>query len=402
MNKITVIYHSADYDGEFCREVAKKFLGTEGVEYIGWNFGDAPLQVPAEGIVFVMDLPVDRVFGQDFHKNGHPTGIIKSMLESRFIWIDHHKSSIETHPNYINGYRNDGVAACRLAYQWFSITQHNAQNQTNEIMCVPLPTLADYGAKLGDGTCGKYNISEPYALRLAGEYDIWDKRNPDAETFQSGLRAQALTQHIWNALLDDSVDKSLQGTGMESTNSELMASALLQKAPIVKYVRDQEYAEVINGQGFTVAFENLTFLACCSHELDIRSQLFEGAVKPEHDALIGFTYTGTEWKFSMYHAPGKEHHDLSVIARAYGGGGHKGACGFHWPTNPLIHNKVLVKGVDESETLAGHLYETYCKEVGGKAFNGDPLPKWPEFRADANKKKQSDAWVATARAAICI
>lgn len=42
--------------------------------------------------------------------------------------------------------------------------------------------------------------------------------------------------------------------------------------------------------------------------------------------------------------------------------------------------------------LAAFLYETYCAEVGGKAFNGDPLPSWEEFSADPAKQKQADAW----------
>lgn len=48
------------------------------------------------------------------------------------------------------------------------------------------------------------------------------------------------------------------------------------------------------------------------------------------------------------------------------------------------------------EDRAGHFYETYCKAVGGVAFNGDPLPSWAEFRADTEKLKQSNAWLAVA------
>lgn len=51
------------------------------------------------------------------------------------------------------------------------------------------------------------------------------------------------------------------------------------------------------------------------------------------------------------------------------------------------------------EYIASKLYETYCEAVGGKAHDGDPLPKWPEFRMDQTKKKQSDAWILVARAA---
>lgn len=48
------------------------------------------------------------------------------------------------------------------------------------------------------------------------------------------------------------------------------------------------------------------------------------------------------------------------------------------------------------EYVAGVLYSLYCAEVGGLAFNGDPLPSWEEFRADPGKRKQSDAWIAVA------
>lgn len=51
------------------------------------------------------------------------------------------------------------------------------------------------------------------------------------------------------------------------------------------------------------------------------------------------------------------------------------------------------------EAIAETLYETYCKAVGGKAFNGDPLPNWKEFAADPKKKPQADGWREVAIAA---
>jgi hypothetical protein len=39
--KTTVIHHSADYDGIFCREIAKKFL--PDATLVGWDFADEPL-----------------------------------------------------------------------------------------------------------------------------------------------------------------------------------------------------------------------------------------------------------------------------------------------------------------------------------------------------------------------
>jgi len=52
------------------------------------------------------------------------------------------------------------------------------------------------------------------------------------------------------------------------------------------------------------------------------------------------------------------------------------------------------------EEFAGILYEDYCERVGGIAWNNDPLPSWAEFRADPEKKKQSDAWVGVAMTAL--
>lgn len=53
----------------------------------------------------------------------------------------------------------------------------------------------------------------------------------------------------------------------------------------------------------------------------------------------------------------------------------------------------------DNESIAGLLYGCYCQAVGGKAFNGDDLPTWEDFAADAEKTKQADAWRAVATAA---
>lgn len=57
---------------------------------------------------------------------------------------------------------------------------------------------------------------------------------------------------------------------------------------------------------------------------------------------------------------------------------------------------IQVTPFDDPEDLAALMYERYCFAVGGKAFNGDPLPTWEEFRADGKKAPQSDAWVTIA------
>jgi hypothetical protein len=56
--------------------------------------------------------------------------------------------------------------------------------------------------------------------------------------------------------------------------------------------------------------------------------------------------------------------------------------------------------IDEAEALAARLYTIYCRCVGGKAYDGKPLPPWSEFGKDTKKFAQSNAWRAVAREAI--
>lgn len=168
--KTTVIYHSADFDGIFCREIARKFI--PDAELIGWDYGYPKIPMPEEGDVYILDLSPECLAD-------NPE--IKGLIWNRIIWIDHHKSAIEKFPASIPGYRIDGVAACRLAWQWFNWPAPEKYHKP--------PAVRDTGLSLPErqGYIDR-TVTEPVAVRLAGEYDIWDHRDPNALLFQHGLR----------------------------------------------------------------------------------------------------------------------------------------------------------------------------------------------------------------------
>ncbi len=296
MSKTTVIYHSADFDGIFCREIARKFLPAD-TEFIGWDYKDAKIPFPSEGTVYVLDLSPECL------EAGPDVG--------RLIWIDHHKSAIEKFANIeIAGYRIDGVSACRLVWQWFALK-----------LC---------GPKDAERTgCTKEHfiarqVVEPLAVRLAGEYDIWDRRDERAGVFQFGLRSRELDVNDWHRMLCP--DK---GCGCEDS-----VHALLTDGELLQRYQQANDAAIIQDIGFDLEFEGLKFLACNAARYN--SLLFTAGVKPHHDALFGFKWTGRDWSVSLYHAPGQEHHDLSKIAVKHGGGGHRGACGFRMAKLPFL------------------------------------------------------------------
>lgn len=294
--KTTVIYHRADFDGIFCREIARKFLPE--AELIGWDYNDPKICFPLEGEVYVLDLSPECFSALPDHTD----------LITRLIWIDHHKSAIEKWSAGICGYRIDGVAACRLAWQWFSFHESGG----HLIESASLPSKQEFVDRM---------VSEPKAVRLAGEYDIWDKRDPNAELLQHGLRGQELTPDKWEDLFSaDSV----------------FLEKILYRGQFIQYAQTRSNESIIKEMGFTFQWEGLTFLGCNAARYN--SLLFTAGLKPEHDACFGFKWTGKDWSVSLYGVPGKPDLDLSTIAVKYGGGGHRQACGFRTTKLPFLND----------------------------------------------------------------
>lgn len=294
--RTAVIYHRADADGWFCREIARKFL--PDAELIGWDFSDKPLEIPS-GRIYILDLPVDRVFGFDYAKlkEDQPSDVpFKGPQHPGLVWIDHHKSAIESHPADIPGYRIDGVAAARLAWQYFT---HPASPFNNQ-----LPTKQDFIDR---------TVTEPLAVRLAGEYDVWDKRDPRAEVFQFGLRSEELSRDNWSVLL--------------SFNGVILIERLLANGKLLQSYQQANDASAMH-RSFLLKWEGLTFLCLNTAKCNSLTFAAKDISETGHDALMGFYFNGEKWSVSLYHAKHRTDLDLSVIAVKNGGGGHKGACGF--------------------------------------------------------------------------
>ena len=286
MAEIVVIHHDADFDGEFCREIARKRFGDKA-EYIGWDYGDAVPSVLDDTNLFLLDISIDALMS-------HP----------RLTWIDHHKSAIDKHGPK-RGLQVDGVAACRLAWQFFFCLQHAED-------VAAASEKADYVGRL---------VYEPLAVRLAGEFDVWDKRDDRADPFQLGLKAKKLTPERWAALLTPGL------------MSEAQVTEIVGEGRLIERYKSAFDADVLSACGFDVQWEGLNFLALNTARCN--SLTFQSAVKPEHDGLLGFRYDGKKWTVSLYGVPHRPDVDLSQIAVKYGGGGHKQACGFQSSALPF-------------------------------------------------------------------
>lgn len=286
-NLIQVISHSADYDGQFSRAVFERMEemdvrtpdeGRARFIHTPWDFNDPTPEIdPSATAVIVVDLPFDV--------NASLVG------DARLVWIDHHQSSIARVPSHVAGYWIDGVAACRLAWQYVFGPDD-------------LPTKEHY-----EDRC----VLEPLAIRLAGEYDVWNRTDPRAEQFQYGLTING----------GDGLTRYLLDVGHQES------TALVCRDGKAAQAWHRMFADETSRQkSYHVRFEGLNFLALCS--CHARSSLwFHDDLSSCVDALMTWRVGPNDTvHLSLYHAPGHEEIDLSVIALKYGGGGHKGACGF--------------------------------------------------------------------------
>ena len=271
---------------------------------MGWNHGDRPVTIPGDGLVYIMDLSPDQPLGIVFAEYSE-----HGSLPGRIVWIDHHKSAIENidDSHLLPGYRIDGVAACRLAWQWFRMKGTYAFDSASAFPAGSLPSKAQYIDR---------QVEEPLAVRLAGEYDVWDKRDPRAETFQYGMRVVDLNPARWNGLLQMDALEGRTVTDILGAGNYPQVYARRMGEVTVRY------------NSWLMDWEGLKFL--CLNAYPINSLTFAGRDVPEtgHDALLSFRWTGRRWMVSLYHARHRTDLDLSVIAVRHGGGGHRGACGF--------------------------------------------------------------------------
>jgi hypothetical protein len=319
MNNIAIIYHDADFDGklsnEACRFHLKRLHPNANIDSYGWDYG-RPVPTPKlthqldhnpnEPVraqwalydeIYIVDLSVDELMGRPEYRD-------------KIVWIDHHKSAIEkwdakfdSDERLFKGIRIDGVAACRLCWQWFTRRNRVGVSYTRPV------SKQDFVDRV---------VVEPRLIRLAGEYDIWDHRDPDAKALQFGLRALSETD------LGRLVENQFVG---EPTGVKL--DDVITQGCAIKSYCDKQNDEYSAAYSRTIKWEGLTF---CALNIGQRgnSDLLKGGITPEHDACFAWRHTGNDnmVMVSLYHIAGKEHHDLSQIAVRYGGGGHKGACGF--------------------------------------------------------------------------
>lgn len=286
---MVIIYHSRDLDGYCSGAICKKKFPEATL--VGYDYGQ-PIpydKIPEMESVIMVDvsLPMDEML---------------KLLERSgdFTWIDHHASAIKDYeavrplwPDYADtrfvAVLQDGIAACEGA--WYYL----------------FPEL-----KL------------PRTVELLGMYDTWrnsDKKLWDEEIypFQMGMRLDITSA--------DSFPEELLNPDMEMFLDIVIGTGL----DIVAYQTSQN--SIACKSAFEIDF--MGHVAICLNTGGANSQVFESVYNPEiHDIMMPFKFNGNHWNFSLYTT--KDEVDCSVLAKKFGGGGHKKAAGMQMSTEMIL------------------------------------------------------------------
>lgn len=310
MNKIAIIYHVADLDGVLSGVIANwklSFDPNNDITLIPADYGDnfKLKLLDKYDKIYMIDLSDDWVLT-------HPT------ISKKVTLIDHHITAIEKEYK-VDKYTVLGVAACRLAYQFFTNSNWSFFDDVQ------------YHNRL---------VNEPLFVTLAGEYDIWDLDSPLAKYLNKGV----------TDLSFESVDFLFR---------ELMHV----KCPIKKESKqhDRKYLEELTRKDKNLFLHYITKGEGVMDYIRSTEKTLDGGVKVELFGLTGYAYNthittsdiaiqkgdftmvwryvgGSKAKVSIYSNTKDVHH----IAKQFGGGGHKRACGFS--ILPHILTQILTTG----------------------------------------------------------
>ncbi len=296
MNNI-VIYHNADPDGIFSGAIALQALG-EGTTCIGYHYGwetQHIIQKCNDANVFMLDVTFV------------PEAMSRLANEcNSLLLIDHHASAkadidwimeANAQSNFTYVFEDDQWGAAKKTWEFFNPEK-------------PLPTIIE---------------------EVAG-YDMfrWIKSDEHRwETYTVPLR-YAVDVHT-------TPEAVLRHFDFKESTGVIEAFAMQGRA-IYQYIAAKNYRLASNETAtFRTRFltnDSKTQYNVLAINRDIGGDFFKNIPRDGIDFFVGFFLTNKGWQVSL--RPGSADVDLGEIAKAFGGGGHRNAAGFHLKTSNLL------------------------------------------------------------------
>jgi oligoribonuclease NrnB/cAMP/cGMP phosphodiesterase (DHH superfamily) len=342
--KIACIYHSIDLDGWMSAAIVKHWFVNQhpegqinnhlineevfnyedvNIDFIGYNYGQPIPDLSEYDKVIVCDI-------------SFPANIMLNMWE-KLIWIDHHISAINQVRDYCDEYDYDSskpiglrdikYAACELTWKYFF------PNDTMPEIVRLLGRYDCFGHKLSNEEISEHNhlLNINPLIRSDSEHNRLCEleRKFTEETnvleFQYGARSCISNYEDAYKYLVNTIDNPV-GVNMVHLQGKGIYQYLCTEAKqSYKNGFEIKLDERINGFPNSVEFKTRKFI-CINKERFNPINFGIDYHKDGYDGCTCFHYANGIWNFSLYNDNGLV--DCSIIAKQFGGGGHKGAAGF--------------------------------------------------------------------------
>lgn len=256
-----------------------------------------------------------QVFLDYSFSNGANLELVKEFLAnndpSHFIWIDHHKTSVEIY----NAFKDTFLAGTETLISPLCSGSMLTWLYCNMSKEVAASTLAN---NVSHGDVAEYMHSRlclPTSMLYIDDYDTTGPgmyRYTNTQKFHIGLDASSTTVNDFIKLFQTGVDDEPRVikhyTDLGTTLLDYVNTASRKWRNVAGFEVTDRFGHswyVLNGVGNGLDF---------------------GPEYETHDICCIYSFNGEKWKYSLY--SNKENVDCSEIAAIFGGGGHKGAAGF--------------------------------------------------------------------------
>jgi oligoribonuclease NrnB/cAMP/cGMP phosphodiesterase (DHH superfamily) len=270
-----IVIHHADLDGRCAAAIVSRYFGGKGITFHATDYKDS--------------VPLGKLAGEDVvivDFSYKPNDMLKIIeLANSVVWIDHHATAKDYPYQYLTGLRNfedKRYAGCELTWMYYFPTERM-----------------------------------PRSVCLIGDYDKWALRIEASKAFYEGMRLEknGPEEYIWPELLDGAYFKKIQD--------------VIANGKIAMMYRDNYCNDLCRSFGYETEIDGYKAYAC--NQSMFGSGGF-GHRFDQYPLCIAYIHDGERFTVSLY----SKEINVGEIAKAHGGGGHKGAAGFTCETLPFI------------------------------------------------------------------
>lgn len=293
-----IIYHDNCADGFGAAWAAYKKFGADGAEYLPMNYNDprVKLEDEDEKFKFPVNITGRDVYILDFSFSPE---IIDAMLieTATLTWIDHHKTAFEafnfnaTEPVHLNDCEmnleiilDPNKSGCVLAWEHFHP-----------------------------------NDEAPMLLKYIEDRDLWRWQYTNTRNLATGLRSKPFSFEWFN------------------TASENLA-AVIAKGESMNELFDQQLADITKKHMVVMINGNLGRAVNCTPQFSSEA----GNILAKQSGTFGMTWVLGDNGQVFVSLRSVGDYDVSILAKQFGGGGHRNAAGFKTTFDRLKFNDQCV------------------------------------------------------------